>query len=356
MKFAKVLFFVCVIGICAAAAIERASSKAATEYTAATNALRLEAGSGYKEMFQNTNQGRFDIGNRVVSLEVDNVKVNAVYAADLLKGNSFFSGIPFYFATPPTSEVVTKNMVKLNEKTWYVPFNTISKDCEFTPNADTAEKMCLSCNLQNKSGTPVFKFFFSDMNSDKRKDQMLVSATANVISGKSGERKTFISNKFGEVADGLWEVTDYQEKIADIKKSDAEIKLRKETSIAKLKKQIAELTAKLALLQKQKTTLSGQLQTVQTTKSETINQRTKKITYRLSIEATIKTLSATISPAEQIKALTAAIEKALKELEYWLQGSIYHRVINATEKASLLAKKSENTVFDTMINDFFFPQ
>ena len=362
MKFAKVLFFVCVIGICAAAALERATSKAEAEYTAATNALKLEEGEGYKEMFQNTygppsraSRRAQATQNQKVSIEVGTSKVEALYDAKLLENGSFLSGIPFFFASASSAPVVTNNLVKLNANTYYVPFNTISNSCYMESSADPSEKIHLICYLNNKSGASVLKIYFLELAKD-RTNQANVSAIANKLQTKQASRKTFISGRYEEVNYSIQDVMWWQKEIKTINDSDAAKKAEKEKRVADLKAQIAKLTAELALLQKSKVTLSGQLQTVQTTKTETFAKRQTLITYKLSLEMTIKTLQTSISTAEQLKALQASIDKALKELDYWLQGSIYHRVINAAEKTTLLAKKNDNKGFQTMVNDFFFPQ
>merc|ERR1712210_343555 len=137
-----------------------------------------------------------------------------------------------------------------------------------------------------------------------------------------------ISQKFKDVGNAIWYSMTYQEEITGIKKSDADILAAKKASIEKLKKQIAELTAKLALLQKQK----------------------------LTLEATIKTLESSVSTQAQIEGLQATIDKALKQLKYWLQGAVYHRVINAEEKTGLEGLKDNNSGFDAKVNDYFFPQ
>lgn len=350
MKFAKVLFFICVIGIITS----RAVSKAEAEYTAATNALKLEV--GYKEMFQNTLESKMPFGNQQVQVVSGNSKATATLDLGLMDNGSFLSGIPFFFKAASSEAVVTKNMVKLNDKTWYIPFNTISKSCSFDSNIDSSVPLFLTCFLANKNGTPVFKINFTGFSATSRRDAMAVSIIANEFSEKQEARKSFISQKFKEVGYAIWYAMGYQDDIASIKKSDADILAKKKASIEKLKKQIAELTAKLQLLQKQKITLSGELQTVQTTKTETTVTKTKKITYKLSLEATIKTLESTVSSQAQIDALQATITKALKELEYWLQGAVYHRVINATEKTGLVGMKDNNSGFDQKVNDYFFPQ
>ena len=351
MKFAKALFFICVIGIITS----RAVSKAEAEYTAATNALKLEV--GYKEMFQNTFENKMPpFGNQEVQVVMEDSKASATLDLNMMENNSFNSGIPFYFKAASSEKVVSKNMVKLNDKTWYIPFNTISKACSFDSNIDSSVPLYLTCFLANKNGTPVLKINFTGFSAHSRRDQMAVSIIANGFSEKQEARKSFISQKFKDVGNAIWYSMTYQEEITGIKKSDADILAAKKASIEKLKKQIAELTAKLALLQKQKVTLSGELQTTQTKKTETTVTKTKKITYKLSLEATIKTLESSVSTQAQIEGLQATIDKALKQLKYWLQGAVYHRVINAEEKTGLEGLKDNNSGFDAKVNDYFFPQ
>jgi len=98
------------------------------------------------------------------------------------------------------------------------------------------------------------------------------------------------------------------------------------------------------------------LQTIQTKNTNTYNKRQRKITFRLSLEKTIKTLESTISGPAQLAKLQEDITKALQQIKYWLQGSVYHRVINETEKAALIVMIKQDAQFDAKINDYFFPQ
>merc|ERR1711957_364917 len=178
-----------------------------------------------------------------VSIETSQGKAEAMLDYNLLESDKQFnSGIPFFFTSTPTEAVILNNMVKLNSKTYYIPHNTITQTCA------------------------IYKDF----------------------SDPSGKRKTWISDKFRAVAESLLETIKYQTQLSWIKSSDAETLAAKQASIAKVKKQIATLVARLAVLQALKITLSGQLQTTQTTISETLITKTKKTTYKLSLEVTIK--------------------------------------------------------------------
>merc|ERR1712160_162742 len=112
----------------------------------------------------------------------------------------------------------------------------------------------------------------------------------------SGKRKTWISDKFRDVAEALTQTIYFQKQLSWIKSDDATIKAAKQAGIDKVKLQIKTLEARLVALQANKVTLSGQLQTTQTTISETLPTKTKKIPYKLSLEVTIKQLEQSISP------------------------------------------------------------
>lgn len=365
MKFAKVLFFICVIGICSAAAIERATSKAAAEYTAATKAAKVEV--GYKEFMQRFNPNapnpyanQNNIApvakpqNTLVNIETTQGTAKAMLDYTLLLNDKQFnSGIPFFFTAVPTEAVILSNMVKLKENSYYIPHNTITQSCAIYKDfSDPNAKKMLQCMISNKSGNFALKMIF-----DKQTIGIdVINIMATTMGSASGKRKTWISDKFRDVAEALTQTIYFQKQLSWIKSDDATIKAAKQASIDKVKLQIKTLEARLVALQANKVTLSGQLQTTQTTISETLTTKTKKITYKLSLEVTIKQLEQSISTKAQVEVLTKSVADALQKVTYWLDGSIYHRVINASEKTGLLGLINNNAAFDAKVNDYFFPQ
>merc|ERR1711957_669652 len=226
-------------------------------------------------------------------------------------------------------------------KTYYIPHNTITQTCAIYKDfSDPSSKKMLQCSVANKSGSFPLKIVFLD----SKVGIDVINIMATVMAYANGKRKTWISDKFRAVAESLLETIKYQTQLSWIKSSDAEILAAKQASIAKVKKQIATLVARLAVLQALKITLSGQLQTTQTTISETLITKTKKTTYKLSLEVTIKQLEQSISTADQIQVLTTSIAAALQ------------KVINASEKTGLLGLITNNEAFDKKVNDYFFPQ
>ena len=358
MKFAKVLFFVCVIGICAAAAIERASAEAVAKYTSETKALKLEM--GYKEIFQSTTQQNLAADayktNHNVKISDNNASVLCQMDMALLKANAFASGIPFYFAQPQNGQGVLSNMIKLSENTWFIPFNTLTSICKLNHDNDPNSTIKITCDVNNKNGANVLTVSFEGTSSTDFMKMMVINQIVMDLDQRQSARKSFISKQFQYVSSAVYMASQIQTQIASIQKSDAEILAAKKASIEKIKKQIAELTAALALLHKQKVALSSQLQSVQTRSSETTNTKSKKISYRLSLESTIKILTGEISSADSIKKLQDSIAANLKELKYWLQGSVYHRVISEAEMTGLLGMINNDSQFDGKINGYFFPQ
>merc|ERR1711957_442026 len=209
--------------------------------------------------------------------------------------------------------------------------------------------MGLQCMISNKSGNFALKMIF-----DKQTIGIdVINIMATTMGSASGKRKTWISDKFRDVAEALTQTISFQKQLSWIKSDDATIKAAKQASIDKVKQQIIALKARLVALQANKVTLSGQLQT---TISETLTTKTKKITYKLSLEVTIKQLEQSISTKAQVEVLTKSVADALQKVTYWLDGSIYHRVINASEKTGLLGLINNNAAFDAKVNDYFFPQ
>lgn len=356
MKFAKVLFFVCAIGICAAAGLERTVSKAESEYMAATKAAKAEV--GYKEMMQN--MGRLDdlafSNNHRINLSIDAENVDASLDVNLIKSTNFNSGIPIFFSNVASvaSKSIMNNWIKYDEKTYYIPFNTISGVFELLRDMNSVVKT--KCYLSNKNGKKPLIIAFKDLSDSVSTNFSIVNAINRKINEKAGSRKAHIQNAFGRVADGIFDSNYFNEQILSINKSDAEIKRKKQENIAKIKKQIADLTATKTALEARKITISQEVQVVQTKISETTNIRIKKIAYKLSIEATIKTLREQISPQETLKKLNDNINSSMNKLKYWLQGSVYHRVISETEMTGLIGMALNDSQFDGKVNDYFFPQ
>merc|ERR1719331_3344963 len=125
MKFAKILLIVSAITLCAINA--RTVSEAEAEYLAETKAVKAEV--GYKELMEplpplpSLDQASLS-ANLPVTLEVDKKKASGESDNTLIKMPHFKSGLPFIFKVAPTD--IAKHLIKLNDNTYYIPFNTIS--------------------------------------------------------------------------------------------------------------------------------------------------------------------------------------------------------------------------------------
>jgi CRISPR/Cas system-associated endoribonuclease Cas2 len=342
------------------AALERTVSKVESEYMAATKAAKVAV--GYKELMQATTSSMIDelaFGkNHKVRLEDETDNVDCDLDVLLLKTNAFLSGIPFFFKNPANiaAKNVMKNMIKLNTNTFYIPFNTITLNCKFVPSIDPSVKISIQCSVINKVAPNTLKINFLEFDVNDPEKMMIVNYINQDLDKRQLARRSFIQQKFSEVQAGVFAANTVSKQIAQIQQSDAQIKKAKEESIEKLKKQIAELTTSKIALQKMKQTLSMEVQTVQTKSTVVYNLMQKKIAYRISLEATIKTLEGQISSADALKKLNENINTSLTTLKYWLQGSVYHRVISETEMTGLIGMALNDASFDGKVNDYFFPQ
>lgn len=355
MKFAKVLFFICAIGFIAAA--ERSTAEIAAEYKAETSALKIEM--GYKEMFQSTdiiiqNTLATNFKVKLFQMGKENDSVEGTLQMPLMNSAAFSSGLAIFSSnwSAQASKGPMKNLLKYNDQIYFIPWNTVNRA---TKNLDIERpERSIKLIMNNKNGSFTMIMSFPELT-----DDMSFSTIINVISNLENwrnQRKSHVQNKFTDVGNNAYLAYSYQVKIKSVQKSDAEKKKAMEDNIATLKKQLAELYAKLATLKKLQITQSQTLQTTETTLTETTTRKTKLITEKLSIEKTITTLQGQKTSQEAITKLKTDLEESKKKLDYWLKGAVYHRIINEQEKAGLVQIQMQNTQFDQKVNDYFFPQ
>lgn len=336
MKFAKVLFFICVIGICAA--LERTVSRAETEYMASTKAARVKV--GYKDlMMANTAQDGIMDKNYNVRVQDNFDFVDCELDVVLLKSGGFNSGIPFYFKNPSVTanKKVMANFLKIGDSAnnYYLPFNTISRNCEFNASMDPNVKLNFSCNLENKNGVNVFKIFFQDLDPTNMDHTFNASMVQQEIDNRQTDRRRHINTEFQRVTRAVMQASKIVRDIDNIKKSDQEVKAAKERLVADLKRQIAELQTTKTQLESKKQTQSLKVQQVQSEKTNNFNTKEKKISFRISLEKSIQTLEGGMATPALLDALKREIEENKTQLRYWLTGAVYHRVCSEAESSAL---------------------
>ena len=350
MKFAKILFFLSVIAFCSALERTAAEAKAAAEYSAKTKALRLS--SGYKEMFQSMDLQTDANKNYDVTLIINNDKFPCELQMTLLNTNSFWSGIPFFSKTPITnleSHPVLKNFIQLNPNSFYLPFNSIQGGLQWDYSFGG-----ISATISNTRGNNNLNIDFKDF-ADMDEEQRALE-TFSALENKLTERSTRNNKYINDLNRNLYQVQRAQAKIDAAQKSDADFKKAKEESIAKLKLEIQTLTTQLENLTKQKTTLSTTLQTSKNTETEiTIQIKTLTIKKTNLLES-IETLKIKISTQEVITNLEKKMTGDMEQLKYWLQGSIYHRIITQSEMDGLITSVEDSKKFTETVGGYFFPQ
>lgn len=346
MKFAKVLFFICAIGLCAA--VERSTAEIAAEYKAETEALRVKV--GYKEMFTRFNTeattGSYFLSQNYpakVSVSGENGQTIDCTLQTALFSSGFNSGVPLFSNNwAALNKGAFKHLIKSSNNVYYLPFNTI--------NSSRFDGETILFVINNKFGPNTILVNLTGVDED------FVIAIKSGIDTKRQMRKTHIVSSFNNVIEMALMARMAQKKIKKAQDSDAQKKADMQAEITKLKTELAQLRAKLVTLKALQVTQSQTLQVSESKLSETTIKKTKKITEKLSIEKTIKTLESQVSPQQIIEKLKKDKEEAKKNLEYWLKGAVYHRVINESEKTGLLAIVLQNDAFDKKVDDYFFPQ
>jgi hypothetical protein len=363
MKFAKIIFFICVIGICSVSALGRAATKSEAEYTATTKSLRIR--TGYKEM--NFLQGDKSLEASVyqknwpVKIRIGTEEFLTELQMPLLKLGSFLAGIPFYEknGVQMSKSVMVKNFLKLNANTFYLPFNTISGQCFFMGGMMDGSKddySSLKCPMSNANGSnEMMVIYFTEVAGDYMDLQKFMFINQRIGMGQN-DRKSFINEVFAKVNSAMYGVMSAQYNIDRINKSDADIKKLKLAGIAEMKVQLEKLLKDLIGLKSRKVVLSAELQTLKTTEANVQKKKTDKSTLKVSLEATIATLKDSMTSAQKIAKMTKEQGENMALLNYWLQGSVYHRMITEVEKGSLIGMVAKNTEFTTKITDLFFPQ
>jgi hypothetical protein len=344
------LIFISVIAFCNTLERTEAEAKAESQYTAATKALKL--GAGYKEMFQFFNLEKDANKNYDVTLKVDGQKFPCQLQMTLLNTNSFLSGIPFYTkaALPDlNSSPILKNFMKLNDNSFYLPFNTIQGglNWDFSFGGFTAY-------LSNNHGSTQLDIDFKTFaNMDEEQHAFEVY---NELDTRRRNRSISNNRHINNLNRALYQVRRAQFKIDNIRKSEAEFRKSKMESIAKLKLEIETSEKRLKELSTQKISVSNLLQTSKNSQGEMTIKLKNMTLKKKNMEQTIQTLKSKISSQQIITDLGRKMTGDMDLLKYWIQGSIYHRIITENEKNQLLSSVLDDKKFDSMLNGYFFPQ
>jgi TolA-binding protein len=355
MKFVKLILIIGIFTICAGLHREASKTKSkaktmtATSYQSQTKALRIE--TGYKELMRTTGSNsngieiKLSSGTTSLECEIDML---------MMCSSSFNSGVPLYFKNGISGvpQNLQQNLLKLNDKTYYIPYNTIVVPYS-NLDSDTAS---VSFSLNNKFGLSQIQI---DAKYTGRLQMSLLERFLDFVSklnSCTSKRKEFIIEKFGEVRAGIFKVLNVQEEIELIKESDVERKNKIEANIKVIQKEITDLEAKLVQLNAQRTQISTTLQKSTTEIDILTKQVQTKTTLVISYTNQIETLKKSANVDERIKTLETEKAVNLQTLEYWLNGSIFHRIISESEMKEALNLVLDDKKFADNIDNKFYPQ
>jgi hypothetical protein len=286
-------------------------------------------------------------------VQIGSDKIDTSLQMTLLKTNSFLSGIPFYSKTPVNFNTpLMKNFLKLNENTFYIPYNTISESCAFYSSMiDTKEAFSkIKCSLNNSNGTNMLVIAFKTNNNSSMEQHKMLFCQQYIEKGRNS-RKNFITSEFENINNAAYDVSYVQDQITMILKSEAEVKAAKEATIQGLKVKIASLTIELATARAKKVKISNDLQSVKTSASDIRSKIKANIAIKISLLTTIEVLKTKITGTSIIDQMTKKQESDMTFLKYWLNGSVYHRVISESEMTALITMAGEKTSFVGKVND-----
>merc|ERR1712224_288822 len=245
------------------------------------------------------------------------------------------------------------NLIKYDATTWYIPFNTLTGR-PMSMESDNGKSM-IHLTVRNKNGSATMDIVFTE---SKFTDD--TEYTFNLMSGdwvkRAGQRKQHINDAFNTVYRAAYQAKRQIDKIQKIKDSDEQKKKDLEAKITAKKKEVQTLTNEVTEANTKFVKASGELATVETRLSNERSKRSKLIIEKQNLEANIKILKGDVKPEEVLKKLKEKMDESLKQADYWLKGSVYHRVVSEGEKSELMKIILDDAKFDERVAGYFSPQ
>ncbi len=359
MKFSKILLIVTAFALIGLTLSNERSERSEAQYQATTQSLRVEV--GYKEMLTPPNG---DFSAKVLERAYKGVVTyrnkktkDFVLQASMLKEGAFRSGIPFFtqdpekFSTPGFSQIFIP--VPGQDKVQFVPFVQFTQACSFDI---AAVPLKMTCPVRTNVGAGMLGFEFAD-------DVMDTEALTivNQFNKIKTSRESEINRTIVGVLDAISRLKAKQKELQDASSSIADA-YRKQTQKQKII---------IALIRKQ-----GDIDDQITNESEKYIGLTKKvekaqkkihdirhkirdtITTTTSIEYTIRTMTGSLTGPAVIAKLESDLQRYLQLSKYWIQGAVFHRIIDGTEAEPLerMVTSGNTNAFNGKIDDYFYPQ
>lgn len=358
MKFAKILFIVSALALIGLTLTIERSVRSEAQYQEMTKTLRVEV--GYKDLLTPPD-GEFS--EKVLERDYKGIVTyknkqteEFVLQASMLKEGAFRSGIPFFtnnpekFSTPGFSQIFIA--IPGQEKVQYIPFVQLTQACLF----DIAIlPLKMTCPVKTSVGSGIIGFEFADV----------MDTEALTIVNQINKLKTFRESEINRtivgVLDAINRLKAKQEElraassnVADVYKKQSD----KQKKILQLIRQQGEIDDKITAEAEKYRGLTANVEKVTKKIAEiTHSIRTAEI-EKVALNEGLTKLQNILTTPEQITKMNGDLQKYLQLAKYWIQGAVFHRIIDESEANSLegMVSRGELQDFNNKIDDYFFPQ
>ena len=359
MKFSKILFIVGAFALIGLTLSTQRSERSEAQYQSMTQSLRVEV--GYKELLTPPS-GEFS--QKVLERDYKGIVTyrnkktsNFVLQATMLKEGAFRSGIPFFtsnpenFSTPGFSQIFIA--IPGQDKVQYIPFVQLTQSCMF----DIAVlPLKMTCPVKTNVGAGILGFEFDE-------DVMDTEALTiiNQLNKLKNFRETEINRTIVAVLDAIIRLKGKQKELKDAsaKVSDAYKKQsEKQKIITLLIRRQGDIDDQIGAEADKYKQLTSNVEKI-----------TKKISYlqqkiridqiqRIALRTSITSLNNDMTVPDRIKKGEADMQIYIELMNYWIQGAVFHRIIDDDEAVPLgkMVTSGQIDGFNTKIDDYFFPQ
>lgn len=359
MKFVKILLFVGAFTLLGLSLAAERSERSQARYQEMTNSLRVE--TGYKELLTPPDH---EFNEKVLERNYGGIIYYKTKKAEsttlqttMIKEGAFRSGIPLsnpdngVFSSAGFSQI----FINANDQgtVSYVPFVQLTQGCGIDV-GNLPFKM--TCPIRTVNGSGVFTFQFEDNTQD---------LDASTVVNQINKLKVFRESEINRAVVGVLDaINRLQAKTQELK--DAKVKNVQAVKAQQVKQ---KLINDLGRLQDE---IDGRLDTENTkyvgltTKVDLSHKKISEILQKISqaksqissIRSIVLNLQTNITPESQIKQMEADLAKYLQLAKYWIQGAIFHRIIDENEAKPLedLVVATNLVSFNTKVDDYFYPQ
>jgi len=359
MKFAKILFITLAFTLLGLSLSLSRSERSEAKYKEMTQSLRVEV--GYKELLTPVDD---EFVEKVLERDYKGVLTyrnkrteNLVLQATMLKENSFRSGIPMFssnsmlFSSPGLSQIFIE--IPSNESVQYIPFVQLTQGCNF----DIAIKpLKMNCAIKTNVGAGIVGFEFKDVS------DVEALTVVNQINKLKNTRETEINRTVVGVLDAITRLKAKQQELRDVagKISDAnKLQEEKRKNIINLTRQQGDIDDKLSQELNRYNGLTANVETINKRIAE-INQKIANAINEVNALKAYSTIeSSKITTQDKIAKMEADLANFLRVAKYWIQGAVYHRIIDdkeVIELEKLLTDQQTVDPFNAKLDDKFFPQ